>query len=363
MGPELRAVALSAGVAAAVAALGAWIVVLVARRSPPVAAALAPVVVVLSLAAGIWASSQAMFLSEADSATMLLVLLAAVPIAAGVGILIAVRIHRAERVAAEAAAARDAEREIEASRRDMVAWVSHDLRTPLAGIRAMAEALEDGVVDDPPRYLARIVSDIERMSSMLDDLLALSRLHSGTLTLTLERINLADLVSEGLASAHPLATARGIRLTGSADGPVGALVDSREISRALTNLVTNAIRHTPPDGHSHSRSPHRNGHRGDQRRRPVRRDRRQRPGPRLRTRMARHPRTNAHTRGRRRVGTGHRQRRDPRPRRHCQRQQRRRRLPLPDPATHPGVTAARPLPRTTAWVDTGPPRQVTVDLG
>lgn len=248
MGPELRAVALSAGVAAAVAALGAWIVVLVARRSPPVAAALAPVVVVGSLAAGIWASSRAMFLSESDSATMLLVLLAAVPIAAGVGVLIAVRIHRAERVAAEAAAARDAERAIEASRRDMVAWVSHDLRTPLAGIRAMAEALQDGVVVDPQRYLGRIVSDVERMSSMLDDLLALARLHSGTLTLTLERINLADLVSEGLASAHPLATARGIGLSGSADGPVMALVDSREISRALTNLLTNAIRHTPPDG-------------------------------------------------------------------------------------------------------------------
>lgn len=248
MGPELRAVALSAGVAAAVAALGAWIVVLVARRSPPVAAALAPVVVVGSLAAGIWASSRAMFLSETDSATMLLVLLAAVPIAAGVGVLIAVRIHRAERLAAEEAAARDAERAIEGSRRDMVAWVSHDLRTPLAGIRAMAEALHDGVVVDPQRYLGRIVSDVERMSSMLDDLLALARLHSGTLTLTLERINLADLVSEGLASAHPLATARGIRLSGSADGPVMALVDSREISRALTNLLTNAIRHTPSDG-------------------------------------------------------------------------------------------------------------------
>lgn len=248
MGPELRAVALSAVVAAAVAGLGAWAVVRIARRSPPLAAALAPVVVVLSLAAGIWASSRAMFLSEADSATILLVLLAAVPIAAGVGILIAVRIHRAQVHAAEAAAARDAEREIEASRREMVAWVSHDLRTPLAGIRAMAEALEDGVADDPPRYLARIVSDIERMSSMLDDLLALSRLHSGTLTLTMERINLADLVSEGLASARPMATARGIRLTGSADGPVGAMVDPREISRVLTNLVTNAIRHTPPDG-------------------------------------------------------------------------------------------------------------------
>jgi signal transduction histidine kinase len=248
MGPELAAVALSAGVAAAVALLGAWIVFRVARRSPPVAAALAPIMVVGSLVAGIWASSRAMLLSASESATILLVLLAAVPIAAGVGVLVAVRIHRAERDAAEAAAAREAEREIEASRREMVAWVSHDLRTPLAGIRAMAEALEDGVAEDPERYLRRMVGDVERMSGMLDDLLALSRLQSGALTLSLERFDLADVVSEGLSAARPLAAAQGVRLTGSADGPVPAMVDGREISRAVTNLVTNAIRHTPPDG-------------------------------------------------------------------------------------------------------------------
>ncbi len=146
-----------------------------------------------------------MFLTEADTATMLLVLAAAIPIAAGVGILIAVRIQRAEHAAAEEAAARDAEREIEGSRREMVTWVSHDLRTPLAGIRAMAEALEDGVAEDPQRYLTQMVGDVERMSEMLDDLLALSRLLSGALSLTLEHINLADVVSENLASARALA--------------------------------------------------------------------------------------------------------------------------------------------------------------
>jgi signal transduction histidine kinase len=196
----------------------------------------------------VWASSRAMFLTEADSATMLLVLLAAVPIAAGVGVLIAVRIHHQERTAAEEAAARESERAIEASRREMVAWVSHDLRTPLAGIRAAAEALQDGVAQDPDRYLAHLVGEVERMSAMLDDLLALSRLQSGTLTLALERINVADLVSEGLATARPLAAARGIRLSGTADGPVTALVDPREITRALTNLVANALRHTPHGG-------------------------------------------------------------------------------------------------------------------
>ncbi len=248
MGPELSAVALSAGVAAVVAGLGALVVSAVARRSVTVAAATAPLVVVMSLAAGVWASSRAMFLTEDDSATMLLVLLAALPIAAGVGVLIAQRIRRVERRAAEHAAARDAEREIESSRREMVAWVSHDLRTPLAGIRAMAEALEDGVAEDPQRYLRRIVADVERMSGMVDDLLALSRIQSGALALSLERTSLADLVSEGLAAAGPLASAGAVHLRGSAEGPVIAVVDPREISRALANLVVNAIRHTPPDG-------------------------------------------------------------------------------------------------------------------
>lgn len=248
MGPELRAVALSAGVAAAVAALGALVVLAIARRSASAAAATAPVVVVLSLAAGVWASSRAMYLTAEDAATILLVLLAAVPIAAGVGVLIALRVHRAERRAAEQAAARDAERDIEASRREMVAWVSHDLRTPLAGIRAMAEALEDGVAEDPPRYLARMIADVGRMSGMLDDLLALSRIHSGSLALSMQRASLADLVSEGLAAARPLASAGHVELAGRAKGPVPALVDPRELSRALGNLVVNAIRHTPPDG-------------------------------------------------------------------------------------------------------------------
>jgi signal transduction histidine kinase len=248
MGPELAAVALSAGVATAVGALGALLVVRVARRSISTAAAAAPVVVVLSVAAGVWASSRAMFLAPSDSATILLVLLAAVPIAAFVGVLIARRIHRAERRAAEVTAGRDAERAVEASRREMVAWVSHDLRTPLAGLRAMAEALEDGVAPDPPRYLTRMLEEIDRMGGMVDDLLALSRLQSGALVLAREQVSLADLVSDSLAAARPLAETAGVRLSGHADGPVSADVDARWLSRAVGNLVVNAVRHTPPDG-------------------------------------------------------------------------------------------------------------------
>lgn len=248
MGPELRAVALSAGVATLVALLGGWAVVVVARRSSSLAAVLAPVVVVLSLAAGVWASSRAMFLTGSDSATMLLVLAAAVPIAAAVGIVVARHVAHRERAASEQSAAREAEREIEASRRELVAWVSHDLRTPLAGIRAMTEALQDGVAPEPARYRAQIVADVERMSLMLDDLLALAKLQSGSLSLSLEQVSLADMLSECLAAAAPLASRGGVHLSGSAEGTVPVEVDPREVSRAITNLVVNAIRHTPPDG-------------------------------------------------------------------------------------------------------------------
>lgn len=248
MGPELPAVALSAGVATVVAVLGGSAVVAVARRSSSLAAVLSPVVVVLSLAAGVWASSRAMFLTESDSATMLLVLAAAVPIAAAVGIVVARHVSRQERAASEQAAEREAEREIEASRREMVSWVSHDLRTPLAGIRAMTEALQDGVAAEPERYRAQIVADVQRMSLMLDDLLALARLQSGSLSLSLEKVSLADMLSECLAAAAPLASSSSVHLSGSAEGSVPAEVDPREVSRALTNLVVNAIRHTPPDG-------------------------------------------------------------------------------------------------------------------
>src|SRR6478735_2536687 len=127
-----------------------------ARRSPARAAVVAPLVVVLCVAAGVYASARAMFLAERDSATMLLVLLAAVPIAVVVGAVIARRVQSLARARALEAAARERDREVEASRRELVAWVSHDLRTPLAGMRALTEALQDGVAADPAEYLARM---------------------------------------------------------------------------------------------------------------------------------------------------------------------------------------------------------------
>ncbi|MEP6856509.1 MAG: histidine kinase dimerization/phospho-acceptor domain-containing protein, partial [Pedococcus sp.] len=80
------------------------------------------------------------------------------------------------------------ERQLEQSRRELVAWVSHDLRTPLAGLRAMAEALDDGLATDPQRYHRQMLKEADRMASMVDDLFELSRIHAGSLALTMETV-------------------------------------------------------------------------------------------------------------------------------------------------------------------------------
>ncbi|MGO4757308.1 sensor histidine kinase, partial [Streptomyces sp. 2MCAF27] len=143
---------------------------------------------------------------------------------------------------------RERERALESSRRELVAWISHDLRTPLAGLRAMSEALEDGVAADPDRYLKQIRTEVERLNDMVGDLFELSRIHAGALALTPSRISLYDLVGDALAGAHPLARQHGVRLVGDRVEPVPVEVDGKEMSRVLGNLLVNAIRRTPADG-------------------------------------------------------------------------------------------------------------------
>ncbi len=147
--------------------------------------------------------------------------------------------------------ARTRERALEASRRELVAWVSHDLRTPLAGLRAMAEALEDQVVVDPrtvSQYHSQIRREVNRLTAMIDDLFELSRIHAGALRLSRRMVGLEDLVAEVVASTEPVARAKGVRLTGAAVRGMPVYIDAAEMGRALRNLVTNAIRHTPSDG-------------------------------------------------------------------------------------------------------------------
>jgi signal transduction histidine kinase len=140
---------------------------------------------------------------------------------------------------------RERERALESSRRELVSWVSHDLRTPLAGLRAMSEALEDGVVDDPSLYYKQIAAAVDRLSGMVDDLFDLSRLQAGAFSRDAEMIVLGDLVSDSVAALRPLATARGVTLTALADGAETTVHgNGPELNRALTNLIANAIRHT-----------------------------------------------------------------------------------------------------------------------
>ncbi|RFU82625.1 sensor histidine kinase [Streptomyces triticagri] len=149
---------------------------------------------------------------------------------------------------ARLAASRSRERALETSRRELVAWISHDLRTPLAGLRAMAEALEDGVAADPGRYLTRMRTEVDRLNGMVGDLFELSRIHAGALPLSPARISLYDLVGDALAGADPLAREHGVRLVGDHVEPVPVEVDGKEMSRVLGNLLVNAIRRTPADG-------------------------------------------------------------------------------------------------------------------
>jgi len=147
------------------------------------------------------------------------------------------------------AQARARERAVEASRRELVAWVSHDLRTPLAGLRAMTEALEDQVVIDPrevSQYHTQIRREVDRLTVMIDDLFELSRIHAGALPLSRRVAGLEDLVLEVLASAEPVARAKGVKLAWAAGRGMPVFVDPSEMGRALRNLLANAIRHTPP---------------------------------------------------------------------------------------------------------------------
>jgi len=157
-----------------------------------------------------------------------------------------------ERTAARLTEAQERSAAAERSRRELVAWVSHDLRTPLAGIRAMVEALEDGVVDDPAtvaRYHRTMRQEADRLAGLVDDLFELSRIHAGALSLDLERVALDELVSDAIAGASIAARAKGVSLYGDVEQPPPVVeLSTPEMARVVRNLLDNAIRHTPAGG-------------------------------------------------------------------------------------------------------------------
>jgi signal transduction histidine kinase len=156
------------------------------------------------------------------------------------------------RMAAALGRARTREREADEARRDLVAAVSHDLRTPLASARALIEAVADGVVDDPEtgaRYLASAEGELAKLGRLVDDLFELARIDAGVLRLELQEISLRDLVSDTLSSFGPEAKRRGVRLVGEIAPEVDPVrANPSKLQRVLYNLVSNALRHTPSDG-------------------------------------------------------------------------------------------------------------------
>lgn len=273
----------NAGLAALlVAAVGVLLLRLLRARSVSVQVAIVAAATVLATVAGIMAITLQMMISEHDRDVTVCVVVVAGVVGLGVSLVLGRRFTEANRALVEAvraepfvepaialpaelaelshelgaayarlADAHAREQALEASRRELVAWVSHDLRTPLAGLRAMAEALEDEVVVDAEtvaRYHGRIRIEVDRLAEMVDDLFELSRIHAGALRLSRQRIGLDDLVAEAVAGAEPLARAKGVRVGGAAARGLPLEVDATELGRALRNLVVNAIRHTPSEG-------------------------------------------------------------------------------------------------------------------
>jgi signal transduction histidine kinase len=205
-------------------------------------------VTVIGTLAGVIGVAHAMFISEHDVHVLLIVLGMSAAVSLAMGLWLGQRLGNDAMWADEA---RARERRVEASRRELIAWVSHDLRTPLAGMRAMAEALEDGVVTDAPTvaaYHRRIRVETDRMAQLVDDLFELSRINAGALRLSIVDVPLGDVVSDVLASAYPVANAKRVDLrTDRGDWPV-VRGSEPELSRVIANLLRNAIRYTPSDG-------------------------------------------------------------------------------------------------------------------
>jgi len=284
MSAQVQVILIAAGCSGAVGTVGVAALRLLRRASLRVSLLAAGGIAVLAVVAGTLGTANAMFISQHDLGVVGMVCVVAGVVAFGFSWLLgrqvemsSLALRQAARslgqegagfsspagpmaaelaelsrelalTAAKLQKSRERERRMELSRRQLVAWVSHDLRTPLAGLRAMAEALEDGIAADAGRYHRQIRAEVTRLSDMVDDLFELSRIESGTLGLSLDRIEIDDLISDSVASMEPLARERRIRLTGQAGSSLLIEADARELARALANLLTNAIRHTPEYG-------------------------------------------------------------------------------------------------------------------
>lgn len=235
----------------------------------------------------VWVTARLMFLSEHDLALAGVLLLFAAGISISIGYLLSsgitsaiqqilvgtrqlsgkdysVRVPESGRdevaqlarafneMASRLGQADDKAKRLESARRDFIAWVSHDLRTPLSALQAMLDAIVEDVVIDKEsvdRYLHQCQTEIRRMSDLIDDLFQLAQLDIGHLSLEYEVSSLSDLISDALGGVRALAEAKQVRVAGWVDKEVDPVwMAPREISRVLHNLLENSLRHTPAGG-------------------------------------------------------------------------------------------------------------------
>ena len=233
------------------------------------------------LTAGMVSAFNAMFISARDLEVMWYVLAVASAVAVSIALVLGSRVSRNAKALADAArnigrgesagiqspvmshelaalaaelesssrmleASRKREAAVENARRELVSWISHDLRTPLASMRAMTEALEDGMAADVPGYYRKIIAQTDLMAGMVNDLLELSKIHAGSMRLKAEPLDLYDLASDAIADLAALAQQHGIMLDGGGRRESLALADGPSMGRAIRNVVLNAIVHSPP---------------------------------------------------------------------------------------------------------------------
>lgn len=275
----------------AVGLIGLFLLHLVRYRSLRQQLTIATLLPVVAVATTVLINVQLMFLSAHDSLVILIALLVSLLLAALGAWLVVRRISRASRRvgaglhqlvsdsasgtsvvadSVETAAAprelaqvlddlaetrrtlaesRARERAAEQSRQELVSFMSHDLRTPLAGLRALSEGLEDGVIKDVPRAMSHLRATVGRMSVLVDDLFALSRVQGTREAKPQTMVSLTELISDVATESEATARRQGVRL--DVDVPdndrLAVLGSSDDLARALSNLTTNAIRHTEPE--------------------------------------------------------------------------------------------------------------------
>jgi signal transduction histidine kinase len=140
---------------------------------------------------------------------------------------------------------------VDKARRDLVAAISHDLRTPITAIALLAEAIEDEMVDAATRrtYLMRLSTHVRTLAALIDDLFELSRIEAGDIRWSMDQISLGAVVDETIDAMQVHAEARGVRVLSEIPPELPpAHANPEQVQRVLSNLIQNAIRHTPADG-------------------------------------------------------------------------------------------------------------------